>query len=78
MIIFGFGHQKSQTLGQIPNMDCPRCNNTSQWPIFKVRTYFSLFFIPLIPYKTQYLLACPVCRETREITEGEKDRFLGQ
>jgi hypothetical protein len=27
----------------------------------KVTTWFTLFFIPVIPYKRRYLLACPVC-----------------
>lgn len=78
MIIFGIGDKKAQLLGTIGMMDCPRCNNTSEWPIHKERSYFSLFFIPLIPYSTRYLLSCPVCRETREITEEEKERFLGR
>ncbi len=57
-------------------MECPRCHNTSEWPIHQEKTYFSLFFIPLIPYKTRHLLACPVCRETREISAVEADRWL--
>ncbi len=78
MIIFGFGDRKTEQLGSIGLMDCPRCHNSSEWPIHRQRTYFSLFFIPLIPYKTRFLLSCPVCRETREISAEEKDRFLGR
>lgn len=76
MLIFGFGDRKSEFLGTIGLMDCPRCRNTSEWPIHRVRSYFSFFFIPLIPYSTRYLLSCPVCREAREITQEEKDRYL--
>lgn len=78
MIIFGFGDHKTKLLGTIGMMDCPRCHNTSDWPIHQQKTYFSLFFIPLIPYRTRYLLSCPVCRETREISAEEKERFLGR
>lgn len=78
MIIFGFGDRKTKLLGSIGTMDCPRCGNSSEWPIHQQRSYFSLFFIPLIPYSTRYLLSCPVCRETREISAQEKDRFLGR
>lgn len=78
MLIFGFGDKKTQFLGNIGMMDCPRCNNTANWPIHKERSYFSLFFIPLIPYSTRFLLSCPVCREAREITAEEKDRYLGR
>ncbi len=76
MIIFGFGHQKATSLGNIGAMDCPRCHNTAPYVIHRVRTYFSLFFIPLIPYSTKYLLSCTICREAREISEAEKDRLL--
>lgn len=76
MIIFGIGDTKSTHLGTIGLMDCPRCHNTSPWPIHRERSYISLFFLPVIPYRTRYLLSCPVCREAREITESEKDRLL--
>lgn len=79
VIIFGFGDRKVELLGSMGGvMDCPRCNNSSEWPIHRERSYFSLFFIPLIPYKTRFLLSCPVCRETREISAEEKDRYLGR
>ncbi len=78
MIIVGFGQRKTQELGIAGMMDCPRCHNTAPWPIHRERTYFSLFFIPLIPYNTRYLLSCPVCREAREITAEDKDRLLGR
>ena len=77
MIIFGFGHQKAKILGHIGAMDCPRCNNTSPFVVHQAKTYFTLFFIPLIPYSTRFLLSCPVCRETRQISAEEKDRLLG-
>ena len=78
MLIFGFGDRKMEQLGIVGVMDCPRCHNSSPWPIHRERSYFSFFFIPLIPYKTRFLLSCPVCREAREISAEEKDRFLGR
>ncbi len=74
--IFSLGDRKTKHLGNTGLMDCPRCHNTSEWAIHLERTYFSLFFIPLIPYKTEYLLSCPVCRQARPITEREKDQLL--
>ena len=75
-LIFSIADKKSKHLGNTGLMDCPRCNNTAVWPVHQLKTYFSLFFIPLIPYRTEFLLSCPVCRETREITVEEKDRLL--
>jgi len=74
--IFGIGDKKTKLLGQTPLMDCPRCSNTTEWTIHRQKTYFSLFFIPLIPYRTEFILSCPVCREAREIDESEKDELL--
>lgn len=76
-IVFNFADQKIKHLGDAGFMDCPRCANTANWPIHRCKTYFSLFWIPFIPYKTEYLLSCPVCRETRVIEESEKNRLLG-
>lgn len=58
-------------------MDCPRCHNTAPYVVHQLRTWFTLFFIPVIPYSTKYLLSCTICREAREITAEEKDRLLG-
>ncbi len=57
-------------------MDCPRCHNATPWKVQNERVYFSLFFIPVFPYKNRHILSCPVCREGREITTEEKDRLL--
>lgn len=73
--IFGIGDRKQKHLGNTALMDCPRCGNTSSWPVHLEKTYFSLFFIPLIPYRTEYLLSCPVCRETRAISPEEAARL---
>lgn len=75
-LIFSIADTKVKHLGNAGLMDCPRCNNTSEWPIHQQKTYFSVFFIPLVPYRTEFTLSCPVCRETRSISEAEKDRFL--
>lgn len=74
--IFSLADRKTKHVGNAGIMDCPRCNNTADWPIFREKTYFSLFFIPLIPYSTKYLLSCPVCRETSVMSEEERKRFL--
>jgi ssDNA-binding Zn-finger/Zn-ribbon topoisomerase 1 len=75
-LIFSIADRKTKHLGNTGLMDCPRCNNTSAWAVHQEKTYFSIFFIPLIPYRTEYLLSCPVCRETRAISEEEKNRLL--
>lgn len=75
-LIFSLADRKTKQLGSAGLMDCPRCNNTSEWLIHQQKTYFSLFFIPLIPYRSEYILSCPVCRQADTITEEEKERLL--
>ena len=39
----------------------------------KLTTWFTLFFIPIIPYKRQYLLVCPICGQAQQVTREEFD-----
>lgn len=60
-IIFGFNKQTLTKHGPVFRNRCDRCNNEELWLLFTRRTWFTLFFIPVIPYATQYLLVCPIC-----------------
>jgi uncharacterized protein (DUF983 family) len=60
-IIFGWGRQTRTEFGSTMLIQCPHCNNTKFWDLIKLRTWFTLFFIPLIPYSSEVLLVCPVC-----------------
>ncbi len=53
--------------------NCGRCNNTVEFSYVRLRKYFTLFFIPLIPISTKYLLVCPICSANMELT---KDKFF--
>lgn len=59
--IIGFGKQTSEDLGSAGIRRCPHCGNTREWRNLRVRTWFTLFFIPLVPYKTEYVALCPIC-----------------
>ncbi|KAJ3851539.1 hypothetical protein EV368DRAFT_42924, partial [Lentinula lateritia] len=48
------GHEQTAHL-------CPRCNNASVFSA-KSRTWFELFFIPLIPMNTKHIWMCSICR----------------
>ena len=47
---------------------CDHCHNTEYWVLEKQKNWVSLFFIPVIPYKTKYLAYCPICRNGYEIS----------
>lgn len=77
-VIFGFGYKKSDDHQVSKSEHCFHCNNTSQWIASKSREYFSLFFIPVFPYKTTYSYRCPICNRGRKITADEFDKFQSQ
>jgi hypothetical protein len=60
-IIFGWGRQTLKNYGQIYNVRCDCCNAIEQFYLYAKRTWVNLFFIPVIPYKTEYMIVCPAC-----------------
>lgn len=62
MIIFGWGHQTIKNIGPTFKNHCSHCNNEDYWTLTKYTTWFTLFFIPVIPYSIKYFLSCPVCQ----------------
>jgi len=69
--IFGFGKQTVKELGTTEKIRCQNCGNVREWQYRKVTTWFSLFFIPVIPYKTTYIKSCPICKAALEVTKEE-------
>lgn len=70
-ILFGWGKQTLKKHGPVFKNHCDRCNNEELWQLYTRRTWFTLFFIPVIPYSTEHLVACPVCSFGAVITEAK-------
>ncbi len=62
MIIFGWGYQTIKNIGPTFKNRCSHCNNEDYWILTKYITWFTLFFIPVIPYSIKYFLSCPICQ----------------
>jgi hypothetical protein len=60
--LFGFGKQTVDYLGSAGTRVCPNCSNRAEWSSVRIRTWFTLFFIPVFPYKTLTVALCPVCK----------------
>ena len=60
-IMFGWGKQTVKEFGSHDSRNCPRCNNRKPWIYRKYTTWFTLFFIPVIPYSSFYAKTCPIC-----------------
>lgn len=73
MIIWGFGKVTKNRNGDVMEKDCGYCNTTSMWKLTKNTTWFTLYFIPMIPYRVTYCVECPRCGSYIEIS---KDKFI--
>ncbi len=55
--------------------NCGHCNNMSDFQYARVSKFFSLFFIPIIPYSFKYVMYCKICKAMREMS---KEEFMEQ
>lgn len=76
--IFGFGHQKRKGYGTTGQINCPNCNNKVAWKLEKVSHWFTLFFLPVFPYKTNYVAYCPICHNGRKMPREEFENIYSQ
>jgi hypothetical protein len=77
---FGWGRQTRNDHGQVIPLECPNCRNKSFWRYISLKTWFTIFFIPIAPYETKELLLCDVCSRGVELKGGqvEKARSLSK
>jgi hypothetical protein len=73
MIIFGYRGGKRKDLGEALPMRCPRCNNATFYRYMTVTSWFSLFFIPVIPLKRRDYLVCPVCTRALALRKDQRE-----
>lgn len=62
MILFGWGFQTIKNFGVAFKNLCGHCHNEEYWILTRTMTWFTLFFVPVFPYKVEYRLSCPVCQ----------------
>lgn len=60
-IFFGWGRQTTWNVGPVFQQLCSHCNNDDYWVLTRRITWFTLFFIPIIPYNIKYIVTCPTC-----------------
>ncbi len=72
LMIFIFGyHPIARTEGPIEEKECPNCHNTRHWLLGKMTYWINLFFIPVIPTRSEYFEYCPVCNFRQEVTRED-------
>jgi hypothetical protein len=50
---------------------CGRCSTPAAQVVVRVNTWFSLFFIPVIPLGTRYISTCTLCGESVKIDKAQ-------
>lgn len=62
-VLVGFGKKTFDDLGESgPEQRCIWCSADVFYHLILVRTWFTYFFIPIIPYRSEYVVECPACR----------------
>lgn len=74
-VIFGFGDKRVKQHQLSSTEHCFHCNNNSHWVVSKTTEHFSLFFLPVFPYKTSYFHHCSICNHGRKITAEQFDQM---
>ena len=63
-------------LGIVDYLHCNSCNNDSNWKLRRTTSWFTLFFIPVIPYRRVYYVYCPICHWTAKVPREEAKRIM--
>jgi len=61
MIFIAGTQPKTEQYQSLQVRHCTRCHNDSQWILQKNQQFVSLFFMPVVPFKTEYVYYCPIC-----------------
>lgn len=73
-IVFGWGRRTHTDHGPTLPINCPNCHNQTYWRYKHYRTWFTLFFIPVIPYESDHYLLCDICQQGIVLGEQERER----
>jgi hypothetical protein len=69
--IIGFGKKTSENLGRALRVQCPRCHNIVDYHLILIKSWFTLFFIRIFPYRSQHHLVCEICSHAVELEDAQ-------
>lgn len=75
IIIFGLRRLR-KGLGPVM-LRCANCG-ASPLVLFRISTWFALFFIPLIPISFKHFTACPNCRRIEDVSKAQVESARAQ
>jgi zinc-ribbon family len=71
MVIFGWGPDKQQDLGEVAPGVCPNCHNQVFFHHVRSKKSVRLYFVPVVPYGTDEYLVCPVCSRGLQLSGAQ-------
>lgn len=71
IFFFSIGDRKHNDHGPLDEELCPFCNERHFRVLSLVRYWVTVFFIPILPYRTIWVSRCTYCSGESEIDEGE-------
>lgn len=70
-VVFGWGHRTTKEFGRTEPFRCDQCSNRVRLELKEVKTWFTLFFIPVIPLERHHLVLCPICLAGYELSSEQ-------
>lgn len=77
-VLFGFGKRTVKDHGTTEIRYCHHCHNERPWQVATIRTWFTLFFIPVIPYSSEHIAKCPICNSYIELDKASFNAYAGK
>jgi len=71
MVIFGWGPDKPEDLGEVAPGVCPNCHNQVFFHHVRSKKSVRLYFVPVVPYGTDEYLVCPVCSRGLQLSGAQ-------
>lgn len=71
LILWGWGRIKKESFGFVTQQFCDRCNVDALWELCIITSWFTIFWIPIFPYKKRYCLICNNCTEEINLTKNQ-------
>lgn len=73
-ILIGFGRQTRKDFGETgPEQFCFRCYNPVFYHLVHLKTWITCFFVPVLHYRSEYRVECPICHYGVELQGEEID-----
>lgn len=73
-LIFGVKHLKRRLVTTFAL--CGRCGTPAAQVLTRLGTWFSLFFVPVIPLGTKYVLTCTFCGESTKLEKLQATQMV--